>query len=227
MHVVRTSSLRLRLMQAATLAVAAVVATGCSGGGSTSSSPPSRTPGASATGASASVASPQVFSEVPNTGGAPAALAPGTVSSPEGFEPALTFDVPDGWYGGGDVGGFGIGQGLNEAEQRFAGGGIQVEVLQMPVDEAAQRFAKVKGIDAGKPTTAEVDGRPATVFSGHPTDGAVGLDALGTSADVNEFSEQQIFVDLRDQTLLIRTEVSEPTADDEIASVLQSLRFAE
>jgi hypothetical protein len=44
---------------------------------------------------------------------------------------------------------------------------------------------------------------------------------------VNEFSAQQIFVDLGDQTLLIRTEVSEPAADDEIASVLQSLRFAE
>jgi hypothetical protein len=161
MHIVRTSSLRLRLsMLAATLAAAAVVAPACSGGGSTS-----------ATGASPNVASPQAFSQVPNTGGAPAPLAPGTVSSPEGFEPALTFDVPDGWYGGGDGSGFGIGQGLNEAEQRFGGGGIQVEVLQMPVDEAAQRFAKVKGIDAGKPATAEVDGRPATVFSGHPTEG--------------------------------------------------------
>ena len=78
----------------------------------------------------------------------------------------------------------------------------------------------------GEPTVAEVAGHEASIFAARPVAGNVGLDALGTGADLNEWSAEQVFVDLGSSTLLIRTELPEAGAQAELAEVLASLDTA-
>jgi hypothetical protein len=182
----------------------------------------SPTPGASPTGTTSATST--AFAEVPH--GPPAPLLPGSVTSPAGFEPVLTFEVPSGWYGNGDGGGFAIGKGINEPEQRFDQAALQFEVLDMPVANATALFAAIDGIAVGEPTVADVAGHEAFIFAARPVAGNVGLDALGTGADLNEWSAEQVFVDLGSSTLLIRTELPEAGAQAELAEVLASLDIA-
>ena len=199
------------------LAATALILASCGGD-------PRPSPTASTTTPAATITSPAASAQIP--GGLPAPLPPGTVASPDGFEPPLTFIVPEGWYGSGDSFGFGLGKGIDDAEQRFDEAGIQVEVLAMAMDEATSLFAAVEGIVAGEPTSETIDGRPATRFQARPVGDAVGLEALGTGADINEWSSEQVFVDLGDGTLFIRTEIFEGGAESEIADVLASMTFA-
>jgi hypothetical protein len=180
-----------------------------------------------ATGASSPTvtSSPEAFAQVPDTGGPPAPLLPGAVASPEGFKPRMTFDVPEGWFGGGDTSGFGIGKGVNYAEERFDKVGIEVTLLDMPLDEAASRFATIKGIEAGKPTSERIDGHAAIRFAARLTGPPVALQALGADADINEAVTEEFFVDIGSNSLLIRTEVNDAGAEDELSDVLNSLKF--
>src|SRR5215211_6818166 len=87
--------------------------------------------------------SPELFTTIPTTGGPPQALAPGTVASPSGFEPALTFQLPAGWYGHGNTKGLAIGTDLNLAAERFDGPSVSIDVVDMPMEEAVARFRAV------------------------------------------------------------------------------------
>jgi hypothetical protein len=205
----------------------AIATAGCGSPASTVSSvtPAAGSPTAGASPTATASAAPSAVSEVPL--GPPAPLQAGSVTSPAGFEPLLTFDLPAGWYGSGGDGGFAIGKGINEAEGRFDQAGLQFEVLDMPIDDATMIFAAIDGLVVDQPAVAEVAGHEASIFAARPVAGNVGLDALGTRADVNEWSAQQVFVDLGASTLLIRTELPRAGAEAELADVLASLDIAD
>jgi hypothetical protein len=159
--------------------------------------------------------------------GEPQALSAGCHESPTGFSPRLRFCLPSGWYGSGDATAFGIGQGLDTVNQRFADVAIQIETLKLGIDDAVAAFKTVPGLIPGTAAELTVAGRPAKEFRAKLAGDSVGLDKLGSGSDINEFSDVQLFVQVgTDRTLLIRTEIVKATAKPELVGVLQSLSLA-
>ena len=158
--------------------------------------------------------------------GIPVRLPAGKIRTPEGFTPVMTVRVPVGWYGHGDSVGWGIGKGIDKVREQFRHGAIYVDYISMSMQGAVATFKRLKGLDVGKPTIRKVDGYDATSFHAKPTSGPVVLLPLGTGAELARVSDQQIFVDVAGETLLIRTELVTPGARDELARVLQTLNVS-
>ena len=169
---------------------------------------------------------PAGLPRIPATEGTPERLRAGTYQAPEGFEPAVTVTVPDGWWGGGSSSGWSVGQGHDEVHQRYRDAGVLVDVLDLPYRRAVSAYRSVEGVveDRGS-RRHSVDGRRATTFMRHAVAEPVVLeDALGVGADVGPDSRSQTFVDLGGgRTLLVRTEVVDEAAVSAVEGVLASM----
>lgn len=164
-------------------------------------------------------------SPLPTGLGPPQPIQAGTYLTPEGFDPAVSITVPDGWYGAAGESGFAVGKGLTE-DGEFAEAGIYVAPIPVPYDEAITIFEELEGVEFSEPpSTVELDGREATVFHGSPVGDQVLLDDLLPGIDLNAAAHQQIFVDVDGQALLIRTELHSDDAEGELADVISSLAF--
>ena len=164
------------------------------------------------------------MARIPSVAGPPRPLDAGTYLSPEGFEPVLTVTVPDGWFGGGGRSGWGVGQGLNEVEQRYEAVGLEVGVIPTPYDDAVAAFRQVDGlIRQGEPSVGELAGWESTTFESHAAGEPVLIDEVAPGADIGRFSYRQIFVDADGSTLFIRTEVFDQTSKPKIELVLDLL----
>jgi hypothetical protein len=165
---------------------------------------------------------------VPSAARLPAALGPleaGAYLTPDGFDPAISIMVPDGWYGFGGQSGFAVGKGLNESGE-FADAGLYAAVVPLPYDEATATFEQLEGVVFSEPTsTMELDGHAATVFHGSPSGDAVLLDELVPGIDLNALAHEQIFVDVDGQTVFIRAELPSDDAEGALAEVIDSMRF--
>jgi hypothetical protein len=164
------------------------------------------------------------MARIPSVAGAPRPLAADTYLSPEGFAPALAVTVPDGWFGGGGSSGWGVGQGLNEVEQRYEAVGLEVGVIPTPYDDAVAAFRQIDGlIRQGEPSVGKLAGWESTTFESHAAGEPVLIDEVAPGADIGRFSYRQIFVDADGSTLFIRTEVFEQASKPELELVLASL----
>lgn len=209
----------------ACLVLVAVIASAC-GQGAPSASPSVDAPSVAASVAESSASASPSAARLPTVSGPPQALEAGTYLTPEGFEPAVAITVLDGWYGAAGGSGFGVGQGLNEAEERFDDAELYLDVIPVPYDEAVAILGEIEGIVFGEPSsTIEVDGHEATLFHGSPAGEAVPLDALLPGIDLNSSSGQQILIDVDGETILVRTGLYSDEAEDALNEVIESLRF--
>jgi hypothetical protein len=163
---------------------------------------------------------------LPTISGPPEPLEAGTYVTPAGFDPAITVTVPDGWYGGALSSGFTVGQGLDEVNERYAGGGIYVEVISAPFDEAVRAFENLAGlVQEGEPERAEIDGRSATTFFVHAEGDPVLFGEIAPGLDVIADTGQVTFIDVQGTTLLVRTEVFDEGVQPALEEVISSLTF--
>ena len=200
----------------------ALVLAGCSQGttSTTMAVRPSPSPGAPSP--SASSAEPRL----PFVSGAPVPLEAGTYLSPEGFAPVMSIALPTGWYGGGSAREFSAGQGIDEVEQRFAGGGLYVSPIDMAYDEAVAAFSNLDGLTADhEPTTQSMGGHDSTTFYVHAEGGRVVLDPIAPGLDVNAGTAHVIFIDAGGTTILIRTELFREAGAGPLDDVIASIRF--
>jgi hypothetical protein len=216
----------------ARLSLVAVLVAAC--GQTTPSEPAAEEPSAAASVAesasvsagssdAASSASPSE-ARLPTAAGPPQPLEAGTYLTPEGFEPAVSITVPDGWYGAAGQSGFGVGQGMNQGE--FADAFIGLDLVRLPYDEAVATFGALEGTVFSEPSsTMQLDGHEATVFHGSPLSDHVLLDELVPGIDLTATAHQQILVDVDGQTILIRTELPSDDAEGALAEVIESLQF--
>lgn len=161
---------------------------------------------------------------IPTVAGPPRPLDAGAYLSPEGFEPVLTLTVPDGWFGGGGSSGWGVGQGLNEVEQRYEDVGLEVALVPTPYEEAVAAFEEVDGlIRQGERSVGDFGGWKSTTFESHAAAEPVLIDEIAPGADIGRFAYRQIFVDADGSTLFIRTELFDQAAKPELESVLDSV----
>lgn len=138
----------------------------------------------------------------------------------------MSVTVPEGWYGGGGRLSFGIGQGLDEVNERFRDAGVYVDALDLPFDVVVAAFREVEGLDIPEPTSATVGGYAAITFRARARGEPVVLeDALGTGIDTSSSSDRQIFVDADGTTILIRTELFDDRAASVLDRVLASTTF--
>jgi hypothetical protein len=139
----------------------------------------------------------------------------------------MSVTVPDGWYGGGSATGLGVGQGNDEVNQRFAGGGFFVDVIPMRYGAAVAAFAKLQGLTfEGEPQVGALDGRQTTTFRAHPRGDHVVLDPIAPGLDISSAHGRQMFIDADGSTLLIRTELNAASFESQLDEVLASLAFA-
>ena len=187
------------------------------------------TPAATTTPTETPPPSPSGEARLPSGGGRPKPLAPGTYLSPNSFAPVMTVTVPDGWYGVGGTRGFGVGQGLDEVNQRFRDVELYVDVIDMPFGDAVAAFQAIEAnwdIDELTPDT--IDGREAVTFHAQALGAPVLLeDALGVGIDIGVAEGQQTFVDVGSATILVRTAIYEEAAEPVLDRVLASLAFEE
>lgn len=209
----------------ALLILVAVIVSAC-GQGAPSASPSVDAPSVAAFVAESSATASPSAARLPTAFNPPEALEAGTYLTPEGFEPAVAITVLDGWYGGAGQSGFGVGQGFNEAEERFADAGVLLDVIPVPYDEAVAILGQLEGIVFSQPSsTIELDGHDATVFHGSPEGEPVLLDALLPGIDLPPGSHQQILIDVGGETILVRTELFSDDAEGALNEVIESLRF--
>jgi ABC-type transport system substrate-binding protein len=191
--------------------VAAFVLTGCASAPSTSAS---------------MSADPSAEARLPL--GAPLPLAAGTYLTPEGFEPIMSVTLPDGWYAFASENDFGVGQGFDDVNQTFDGGGFLVSPIAMPYDEAVAEFEKLEGLAHDRePTTGTFGGYEATTFYAHATGDNVVLDPIAPGFDIVAAPGQQVFIEANGTTILIRMEINDEAARAEIEEVLASIEFLE
>ena len=144
-----------------------------------------------------------------------------------GFAPLTTFTVGAGWYGNqGSARDWGVGKGLNRAEQRWAYGAILVDVLRLSFAKAVSTFRGISGLTVGRSTPTRIGGYAGVTFHAKLKGSEnVPLTALGISADITDIAGQQTFLNVRGKILLIRTEHGSPTAPAAVQTVLRTFQF--
>jgi hypothetical protein len=170
-----------------------------------------------------------VASVLPFLAAPPTKLQAGVVGTDDHFDgPAVSLEVPSGWYGGEDVRSFGVGQGLDLAAQRFERGGIFVDVLDLPFAKAAARFEQVEGVRINSVSAVPVGGFRGRRYDVTVSQQVVLEDALGVGVDLSPGAGSPVLVDVRGTALLIRLEYApETTTGDraEVEKVLKSFSF--
>ena len=165
---------------------------------------------------------------LPVVTGPPKALEPGSYLTPPGLGRVVSVTVPEGWFGGAAAGGFSVGQGLDEANERFADAGLYVDVIPTPYGEAVTAFEELGGISHGSdPTIGTVDGHGSTTFRAHADGAPVVLDPIAPGLDLTSEAGEQIFIDVAGVTILVRTEVFNEDAQAALDTVVASIRFPE
>jgi hypothetical protein len=202
--------------------VLALALTGC---GQAATASPSMTSAALPSASREPTESPGVL-RLPLVTGLPSPLDAGTYLTPEGFEPAISLTLPQGWYGGASLDGLSVGQGFDDANQRFAGAGLYLAVIALPYDEAVAAFSDLGGLTHDRDaTTGMVDGHDATTFYAHASGAHVLLDAIAPGSDLIAEAGQEIFIDVNGTTVFIKTEVFDDAGEDELADVIGSIEF--
>jgi hypothetical protein len=165
---------------------------------------------------------------LPRAAGPPISLEPGTYLTPEGFEPVMSVTVPEGWYGGAGTSGLGLGQGLDELNERFSDVELYVDVIPTSYAEAVAGFQELVGLSAqqNEPAAETFDGYEATTFRARALGENVLLDPIAPGLDIGPAAAQQTFVDVDGITLLIRTAVYDDAAEPVLEQVLASLDLA-
>ena len=156
----------------------------------------------------ASTAHKQGVRVLPETFGPPVRLAAGPYKTRPGFNPVTTFTVGPGWYGGGSSREWAVGKGFNQAEERFGPAGIWVSRLPLRYATAVTRFRALKTLDAGPSRSTRVGGYSGVVFAAKISGDHALLPGIAPGLDVvNTPGGQQIFLNVRGSTLLLRVEV--------------------
>ena len=138
----------------------------------------------------------------------------------------ISITVPSGWYGGGSPRDFGVGQGLDRVEQRFADAGMSVALIDMGYDEAVAAFGDLDGLTTDRePTTQSIAGFDSTTFYVHAEGGHVVLDPIAPGADVTEGTTQVIFIDVDGTTIMIRAELHDEAGAGPLNDVIASIEF--
>ena len=198
----------------------ALVLAGCTQGATSTSGTlrPSASPG---------VPSPSVSSAEPRIPvGAPVPLEAGTYLTPEGFAPVMSITLPTGWYGHGSAREFGVGEGVNEVDQRWAGAGMYVNPIEMAYDDAVAAFGELVGLTSDqKPTTQSFRGFDSTTFYVHAEGDHVVLGPIAPGLDITAGTAQVIFIDADGTTIMIRTELFDDAGPGPLDDVIASIEF--
>ena len=138
----------------------------------------------------------------------------------------MSITLPKGWYGGGSANEFGVGQGLDEVEQRFADAGMSVAVIEMAYDEAVAAIGDLDGLTSDRePTTQSLAGFDSTTFYVHAEGDHVVLDPIAPGADITQGTAQVIFIDAGGSTIMIRTEIIDDAGAGPLDGVIASIEF--
>jgi hypothetical protein len=146
--------------------------------------------------------------------------------TPDGFEPVVSVTIPDGWYGGAYASGFTVGQGIDDAQQRYADVGLYLDVIDLPYEEAVVGVGQLSGlVEDAAPTSTEIDGHPATTFHVHAEGDHVVLDAIAPGLDIIAEAGPLTLIDVDGTTILVRTEIFDEAAEPTLEEVVGSLTF--
>jgi hypothetical protein len=168
----------------------------------------------------------------------PPVLEPGTYETQPFFTPRTTFTVSRGWNGAQETYSFwGVGKGLNGhlatpcgsiARESFDAVGICVFRLALPYTAAVSRFKMLTTLMAGPSKRIQMAGYPGVSFHAVvPGDRSL-LRGMGVALPVGVLpGGQQIFLNVRGTTLLLRIETSARDAGEEAAvrGLLRTMRF--
>lgn len=138
----------------------------------------------------------------------PVRLAAGMYRTRPGFNPVTTFTVGRGWNGVGSSRDWAVGQGWNPSSERgFRGAGILVSKLSLRYATAVARFRALKTLEAGPSKPIRVGGYRGVVFRAKVAGFSAIMPSVAPRVDVvNTPGGQQIFVNVRGITLLLRVE---------------------
>jgi len=175
---------------------------------------------------------------LPNDFRWPPVLEPGTYQTQPFFTPRTTFTVGRGWNGGQETHSFwGVGKGLNGHLATPCGSipresvdavGICVFRLALPYTTAVSRFKMLTTLTAGPSKRIQIGGYPGVSFHAAVPDDRSLLRGMGVALPAGVLpGGQQIFLNIRGTTLLLRIETSARDAGEEAAvrGLLRTMRF--
>jgi hypothetical protein len=174
-----------------------------------------------------SSATSQNLRVLPGTFGPPVRLAAGTHTTRPGFNPVTTFTVGSGWHGGGSSSEWAIGRGFSAAAERFRGASIWVSRLSLRYAIAVARFRALKTLEAGPSKPIRVGGYRGVVFRAKVTGERAIIPSVAPGLDVvNTPGGQQIFLNVRGTTLLVRVEARALASDAAaVRAFFRTVRF--
>lgn len=160
----------------------------------------------------------------------PLPLEPGTYQTRPTFVPRTTFTVGRGWYGGqGAHTDWVVGKGLNGRRKnawRFGEptAGISAHRLGLPIATAVSRFRALRTLTAGPSKPVRVGGYPGVSFHAVVQGDRASLPGIERYLTVLP-GGQQIFLNVRGRTLLLRIETARKADDAAVLGVLRTVRF--
>ena len=133
----------------------------------------------------------------------PSELPAGLVTTDEALQPAVTFEVPEGWYGHQNDTGFGLGKGLDTEAQDFADVGVFMALLERPVADAVSGFTGIAELEAGASSEVSIDGHDGARVEVTVTGDRAVLEPIGLMADTPQGGAVVTFLDVDGQTVMI------------------------
>jgi hypothetical protein len=160
----------------------------------------------------------------------PLPLEPGTYQTRPTFVPRTTFTVGRGWYGGqGAHTDWGVGKGLNGRWHNAwrlgePTAGISAHRLGLPVATAVSRFRALRTLTARPSKPVRVGGYPGVSFHAVVQGDHASLPGIERYLTVLP-GGQQIFLNVRGRTLLLRIEIARKADEAAVRGVLRTVRF--
>ena len=167
---------------------------------------------------------------------APPRLEPGTYQTRAAFVPRTTFTLGEGWYGAQEThSGWCVGKGLTRRAPALAGPaafrkslvavGICVFRVGPPYGTAISRFKALTTLTAGPSTPIRVGGYPGVSFHAAVPGKRSLLQGITPFPDLLP-GGQQIFLNVRGKTMLLRIEISPRThGEAAVRGFLRTMRF--
>jgi hypothetical protein len=174
-----------------------------------------------------SSATTQNLRVLPEAFGPPVPLAVGAYRTRPGFAPVTTFTIGRGWHGAGSSRDWVVGKGWNASADRFRGAAIWVSRLSLRYATAVARFRALKTLEAGPSKPIRVGGYVGVVFRAKVTGEHAIIPSIAPGLDVvNTPGGQQIFLNVRGITLLLRVEARALASDAAaVQGFLRTVRF--
>ena len=167
---------------------------------------------------------------------APPRLEPGTYQTRPAFVPRTTFTLGEGWYGAQEThSGWCVGKGLTRRAPALVGPaafrkssvaiGICVVRVGPPYSTAISRFKALTTLTAGPSTPIRVGGYPGVSFHAAVHGERSLLPGITPFPDLLP-GGQQIFLNVRGKTMLLRIEISPAThGEAAVRGFLRTMRF--